>query len=417
MAIKRSNAQMKHLFFAAVTLLAAALPAVLSTDAGAEPLTAEGVMKLAAASAPEVMIAETRRLEAEGRLAGARVLGVDNPVVGYLHGSRENLDRATEIELQVPLGFGVQRHRRVREAGAGLERETHLVTDVRRLAVGVALARFYGVLHAQERKAIAQDRRDLAGELLRVASEKLRTGDAARLDLLVAEAELSRADSEVLAEDGSLALKRIELAAALGLASGSAIDLSGDLSDRSLFDGMDPTADPARRADVLAAESEVSAAEAAASLAQSAVLPGFSFHLDYQSSQAEDIVRPGLAVSLPIFNHGQGSRGEAKARRERARVDLSTRRAAAMAEAEGTRIAYRSAVASVREIEERGLPRALETESLARQGYEAGKLDLPALLVVRANALDTRREHADRLLDAVLAGIDMAVSTGALPTP
>jgi hypothetical protein len=45
----------------------------------------------------------------------------------------------------------------------------------------------------------------------------------------------------------------------------------------------------------------------------------------------------------------------------------------------------------------------------------AGKLDLPALLLVRAHALDARREHADRLLDAALTGIDLAVAAGSLP--
>lgn len=406
---------MRSAFFGVCVFMASVIAGVLPPEASSGPLTAEGVMKLAAASAPEVLIAEAGLLEAKGRMAGARAFGVDNPVVEGLRGSGESLDHATEIGLQIPLGFGLHRIRRVAEARAGIEREEHLVVDVQRRAVGLALAGFYRVLHAEERKAIAEDRRDLAEELRRVASEKVRTGDAPRLELLVAEGELSRAESEVLAEEQSVTQTRVELAAVLGLASGTAIEVSGDLADRSLFDAVDTSRDPELRADVLAAESEVKAARSAMSLAQSAFLPGFAFQLDYQRSQVEEIVRTGLAVSLPVFNYGQGARGEAKARRERAQVALAARRAAAMAEAEGSRDGYRSAVASAREIEERGLPRAIETESLARQGYEAGKLDLPALLVLRANALDTRREHADRLLEAALAGIDLTVSVGAFP--
>jgi cobalt-zinc-cadmium efflux system outer membrane protein len=373
-------------------------------------------MRLAAASAPEVLIAESRLLEAKGRHAGARALGVDNPVIEGLLGSNENLDNATEIELQVPLGFGLQRVRRVAEASAGMEREGYLVSDVRRRAVGLALAGYCRVLHAERRKTVAEDRRDLARELHRIASEKVRTGDAARLELLVAEGELSRAESEVLGEEGRVTLARAELAAVLGLASGAALEISGDLADRTFFKTADSSLDPGRRADVLAAESEVQAAEAAVSLAQAAWLPEFSFQLNYQHSHTEEVVRPGLAVTLPLFNFGQGPRGEAKARRERARIELGARQASAMAEAEGARSAYRSAVASLREIDERGLPRALETETLAQQGYEAGKLDLPALLMVRASALETRREHADGLLAAALAYVDLGVSTGASPT-
>lgn len=385
-------------------------------DVSGEPLTAEGVVKLAAARAPEVLIAQTRLLEAKGRLDGARALGLDNPVVDVLRGSGESLDRASELSLQIPFGFGLHRGRRIAEADAEIEREGYVVADVRRRAAGLSLEGFYRVLHSEERKAIAQDRRTLAEELRRVASEKVRTGDAPRLELLVAEGELSRAESEVLSEEQSLAQARAELAVILGLSSGSAIEVSGELSDRTLFEGTDPLVDPALRVDVLAAESEVKASQAAVANAQSALFPGFAFLLSYEHSRDEDIVRPGLSISLPIFNSGQGARGEAKARRERAAVELTARRAAALAEAEGARNGYANAVASAREIEERGLPRAIETESLARESYEAGKLDLPGLLVVRANALDTRREYADRLLDAALAGVDLAVSVGALPT-
>jgi outer membrane protein TolC len=114
----------------------------------------------------------------------------------------------------------------------------------------------------------------------------------------------------------------------------------------------------------------VQAAEAAVSLAQAAWLPGFSFQLNYQRSHTEEVVRPGLAVTLPLFNFGQGPRGEAKARRERARIELTARQATAMAEAEGARDAYRSAVASCAKTARFPLTR---TESLARQGYQAGK--------------------------------------------
>jgi cobalt-zinc-cadmium efflux system outer membrane protein len=50
---------------------------------------------------------------------------------------------------------------------------------------------------------------------------------------------------------------------------------------------------------------------------------------------------------------------------------------------------------------------------MARESYRAGKMDLPAVLVVRREALDTRREYLDRLLEAALSGIDLAVATGA----
>ncbi len=397
-------------------LVIAAAAGAQPSDVTGGPLTAARVAALAAERAPDVLVAGTRVSEAQGQLAGARALSQENPMIEGLHGTGSDPDRATEIELQIPFGLGLRRARRVSESKAAVDREQHLMLDTQRRIVGSALAAFYRVLHAEEREALARDRKALAEELRRVVSEKVNTGDAARLDLLVADVELSRSESEVLSEARNVAQARLELARILGFASGSSLEISGQLSDRSLFDTRSAM-NPDERADVVAAESEVKSASAAVSLARMAILPELSFRMNYQRSQVEDIVRPGLAVSLPVFNHGQGTRMEAEARRQRAAVQLSARRAAAHAELEAAQAAYDSSLASVREIENRGLPRAEETEDLARQGYEAGKLDLPALLLVRTGALDTRREHADRLLDAALTGIDLVMAEGSLPAP
>jgi cobalt-zinc-cadmium efflux system outer membrane protein len=85
---------------------------------------------------------------------------------------------------------------------------------------------------------------------------------------------------------------------------------------------------------------------------------------------------------------------------------------AAAAEFEGFRGIYEQASAAAEQLGDRGLPRVRESETMARESYRAGKLDLPALLVVRRELLDARREHVDRLLDAALAGIDLAVAMG-----
>jgi cobalt-zinc-cadmium efflux system outer membrane protein len=401
-------------YFIGVCVLGTSVGA-FSHEARAEPLTAQRLIELVKTRAPEVLVASTRVAEARGRLSGARALGSENPTIEAVRGSARDLDHSNEIALTVPIGIGLRRSRQVAEARAGLDQEAHFLVDTQRRAIGMALAAYYQVLHAERRLAIARDRRELAEELNRIAGERLRTGDAARLELLVAETELSRAESEVLSEERNVAQTRVTLAGILGLPSGTAIEMAGDLSDRTLFDSVSPSSEPERRADVLAAESAVRAASAAVSLAKMTLIPELSFRMNYQYAGDESVVRPGFSVSLPIFNYGQGVRGEAKARRERATIELEAQRAAALAEAEGARTAYQSMAASAREIEERALPRATEVEALARQGYEAGKIDLSTFLVVRSNALETLREHADRLLQTALAGIELATSVGALP--
>ena len=157
------------------------------------------------------------------------------------------------------------------------------------------------------------------------------------------------------------------------------------------------------------------AAEAAVSGSNAAALPELAFRMDYEKTEDEDLLRPGLALSIPLFDRGQGLRGEAKARRLRASIELETQTSAALAEYEGARSAYRSMDASAEEIEKEAVPRAQEIEQLASQSYAAGKLDLPSLLVIRRNAVDTRREHTDRQLDAALAGIALFLAAGTNP--
>jgi cobalt-zinc-cadmium efflux system outer membrane protein len=59
------------------------------------------------------------------------------------------------------------------------------------------------------------------------------------------------------------------------------------------------------------------------------------------------------------------------------------------------------------------LPLAIENERMARESYAAGKIELTAMLVVRREALDTRAEYLERLLEAALAAVDLWVAQGA----
>jgi cobalt-zinc-cadmium efflux system outer membrane protein len=380
----------------------------------ADSLTAARVVDLARSRAPEARLAETRVLEARGRLAGARALAQENPEIEAVANSDERFERRSEVEVTVPLGFGIRRLQRMGVARAEVEGEERLLADARGRAIGTALAAWYRVLHAERRVALAREAGALTAELERAAEERFRSGDAARLDLNVAVTEHARAESDFHSRERDLAAARAGLAAALGLSSGGSLAMSGDLGDRTLLDAAVATADPARRPDVQAAESESRAASRALGLARTALLPDLALRWKYGHEGGESVERAGLAVTVPLFNHGQAERGEARARRERARIELERRRAAAASEAEGARAAYASAVAAAQALGERGVPRALETEGMALESYRAGKADLAAVLFARRAALDTRIEHLDRELDAALAAIDLAVATGAL---
>jgi len=394
--------------------LLVAVSADAQNMAPSDSLTAQQVVEIARAHAPQVRLAESQVLEARGRLSGARALGNANPTLEGVASRDDRFERRTQWELSVPIGIGLGRAGRVGQAKAELEREQHMVDDARRGAVGQALSAYFRVLHAGRRVDLARNRKALAADLLQTASERHRVGDAPRLEVLLTETEDARAQGQVLAEEQGLARSRTSLALALGLPSGENLAVSGSLGDLSVLGRSLAQSEAGPRADVLAARSEVRAAQAARNLARADALPGLAFRMNYGHEEGEPLSRAGLAVTVPIFQYGQESRQVARAREARARAQLELLQNAAAAETGGFRKAFEAAIAAAEQLEGRALPRVQEGEDMARESYRAGKIDLSALIIIRRDLLEARREHLDLLLEAALAGIDLAVATGKL---
>jgi cobalt-zinc-cadmium efflux system outer membrane protein len=188
--------------------------------------------------------------------------------------------------------------------------------------------------------------------------------------------------------------------------------VAGDLANRSLLTQTLQATPPERRADVVAAEQELRASGESRTRARADYLPGLEFLLHYDHEDGESVVKPGVGVTVPLFQYGQESRATAGAREARAKAELEAVRNAATAETEGFQRVYESATRAAEQLATRAIPQVDESERMIRESYLAGKIALPAMLFVRRDLLDARREYLDRLLEAALAGIDLAVARG-----
>ena len=387
-------------------------------DTVATKLTRERVVELARTRAPATRVAVTRLAESRGRVVGARVLLPENPVVEVMSGPRWATTRSAdaEVTLAVPVPLGGRRDKRIAVAEASVDRDAELARDAQRVTVGAALAAYYRILFAQQRLELAHARKTLADDLVKTATERRKAGDVAQLEVNLATAEVSRAESELLSVEAALSRARGELAITLGFTSGDAITVEGKLDDRSVYDALFANDPHRERCDVLAARAELKGASSDIALADALRWPELSLRLGYKrEDEGANIALAGFALSLPFFERGQGLRAEARARRDRAAVELEAKQATVAVEVETARAAYRAAVDAVQKLADKGLPLAIQNEDMARESYRAGKLDLSTLLVVRREALDTRREHLERLLEAALAGVDLALAEGGLP--
>jgi outer membrane protein, heavy metal efflux system len=405
--------QMKKYVFAVLATLALPVFAIAADDAKG-PLTLVRVIELAAAGAPEVRLSTTRIAEAEALLAGAQVRTLENPKLDLAAGLRNGTESSVDADVgfEIPFEPGSRRSKRIAVARAGIQREKYATGDVRRQSVAAAVAAFYRVLQVEERLRFALDRKSMAEEFLRIAKERLLVGDAAKFEVNLARTEVARAESDISAARGRIALARTTLAKTLGLSSGADIPIVGDLKERSLFDSIRSAQTAGERDDLQATRAEVEASRAAIILAEAERLPDLAFRVSYKREGNDNIALGGITVSLPFLNPRPGPIQEARVQHQRAQIAAEVRQAAISAEIEGARNTYDAAVEAVRRLEVDGLVLQQENESMAGESYRAGKINLSTLLQVRRDALETRQEYLERLLEAADAGVELASANG-----
>lgn len=393
-------------------LLVPVLVGTSSARADESPsLTLQRVIELAKSRAPASVVARARVDEIGASLVGARRVATRNPVLSIDAGPRWRGERSTDVQgaLSVPLDLGGRRAKRIAVADADIRRESFEAESVQREAIARAVIAYFELLHAERRVDLSEQRVKLACAAETTAQQRTKAGDAAQFEANLASGEVARAEGGVAAAQADAARARGALALALGVPTTS-LAVTGDLADRALFEATSNT--KTVRADLRALTAEVELAGKEASLARSQRWPSLDFRLTYQHEDDAEILLGGISFSLPVFDRGQGDAATAHARAKRAGAELQVRTAAISTQVESAALAYEAAVAAVKILEDRAVPRSIENETAATASYQAGKLELGSLLLIRRETLDTRREHLDRLLEAARAGVDLWLARG-----
>lgn len=374
-------------------------------------LTLSRVIELARARAPDPQIARARIDEAAGGFVGARQRTTRNVTLQADVGPRIGDGRSTDLQttLSFPLELGGRRAGRVAVVQAAVEHERTKTADVERVTIGNAVAAYYRVLHSDRRLALAEERVRLADEAEATARQRMRAGDIAEFEVNLARGEVARAKSAVVAATGDRVRARAELANILGISNASTT-VSGDLGNRA---ALERAGTPTDRSDLRMLAQEVRLASAEGASARTSRWPQLDLRFSFEHEREADIILGGVALELPTFDRGQGDHARAAAREKRARTELAVRTSQISSYVESARIAYDAAVAASQILEREAIPLSIDNATAAFASYRAGKLDIGALLVIRREALDTRREHLDRLLDAALAGVDLWIARGA----
>jgi cobalt-zinc-cadmium efflux system outer membrane protein len=115
---------------------------------------------------------------------------------------------------------------------------------------------------------------------------------------------------------------------------------------------------------------------------------------------------------MPLFQRNTGAIASAAARIDVARLALDARRRALETRVRSTHKQYMTALDAMNALTADGLPLVEDNEQLAAESYQAGKLNLVDLLVIRREGFAARRETLDAQLNVALAATELRLAAG-----
>ena len=399
--------------------LAAARPGAAQDAAGPRTydLTLEAALGLARTRSPLVRAARARIGEAQGRLLGAEVFLPANPTLEVGSGRRFG-PAQTSTDLDVGLGqmfeLGGQRSARIAAAAAAVDRAVATVDDASRRSMGAVATAFLRARHAGERGRIALEMEGVAAELHGVARRRHEAGDVGLLDVNLAALALARAQVEVRTVETAGRRAIGELRALLDLEPNSVVAVRGELLDRRQRALAQLQERASNRPDLRALDAAIRQTAAEVRLGQARAWPDLGLGLGYAREEDADLLHGGVTLTLPLFNRGEGLQSTARARGRAARIERETRAAAVDVEVQAAFDTYQRLLAATERFERSGLPLVEQSDTLARLAYEAGAMHLGELLAVRRELVEARVTHADLLLNAALAAVELEAAVGAL---
>lgn len=384
-----------------------------------DALTADRAVQLAQARNGELRALATEIDAADARLRGASLLFQANPELSASVGSRWG-EGATRLEYEAGVSqqlelFG-QRGARIDVARANKSvAELRLKARRAELAAEVREA-FAQSLATEQFVQVAEENVALARETARAAARKLEVGDGSRIEVNTARIDLGRSTRELNGAIQERTAAHSTLKILLGLEPTTVMHLAGDLSGTASAASLDPELLARRamveRAEVAAARHAVEAAHAEQRFAERDALPRPRLGARYERDEGDHIVLGTLDLDLPVFNQNQAGKGVAAAEAAQAElafqsIELRVRQQVALAA-----VRLQAAQDAARSFGRDVVEAATENLALVGTAYEAGKIDLFEVLLIRRNALESRRGYIESQLELRTAEAELAKALG-----
>ncbi len=378
-------------------------------------LTLEDALQLAQTYNPQLQAASAQAAGAEAgiRTAQAYPNPQFNNLTGYQYVVRNRIGPAAPGLLQhysfdQPLELPSMRRARISAARNGFSSSGHQLSEVRvAVRASVKLA-FFEVLRREAEVELAQENLRNVDELLRRIRVQVEVGEAARLELTRAEAELATARTFVRASQVRLANAIAMLSSLIGTPLGSDVDV---VMPPKSTESLPPL--ESLRAEMLArypalkrTEAQIRQADSLIQLQIAMRKPQPSVRLEYEHQPDLGFLRMGVTVPLPVWNRREGPIGEAVAARAEAAANAQAVRLQLLAQLDRAFSLYEIAGQQIASLEQGSLREAeaaLQAAEAALRYGERGILDVldaqRVLRSVRADYLNAQYDQRSALIE------------------
>ena len=262
---------------------------------------------------------------------------------------------------------------------------------------------FYAVIASREQTAQAKAALDLATRIRDIVQQRFDAGDVAQIEVIQADVELARTttDYETAAQTEKIA--DAQLAALLNLPVTEAANVQGRLSDLPKVESLQVANDAAMRSntDLQRATEEVQLEQRRLELAKAQRVPNLDIQAGADLNSPHEFSvgpRGQIAISVPLFYHGQGEVAQSTTRLEFLRLSLQALRTTASAEVAAAFYDYVAKAHQAQQYEQKIVPQSVRLQEMAEDSYRSGKSSLLILIDAQRKLNETRQTYLDSLL-------------------
>jgi len=403
-----------NLCTAGLTFALLAASSLYAQTPASHPLTLAEALELADRQSPQLRIANALRAGAEaGTLTAKAYPNLEfNQFTGrqYLRqpsaapGLLQHYSVGQQIELP-----SVRRNR-MEAALHGVASSEHYLRESRLAVRAMVKQTFYQALRRQAEIVLAQENLKLIEDLRRRIQVQVGVGEAARLELVRAEAEVATARNQVRSAELRLVTAISALRAAIG---GSPLTESltpvGQLDPVATLPPLDDV-----RTDVLArhpavaqAITEVQRSEARLRTEKALRKPSPQVRAEWENQPDLGFYRFGISIPLPLWNKRQGPIAEASADVTRASATADLRRLELTAALERAYGQYQVASQQVVAFEQGILREAQSALQAAEAAFKFGERGIIEVLDSQRVLRSVRTDYLNAQYDRQAALIDL----------